>query len=240
MRKKLQPPFFHALPGWQKHFNEVPYLYKIFPEIIWQGFLNEKYGVRVASTITLKLLKIIQVARQFEEGYFFCFISNFELLTPNQIDEIKTNLFLDADYKKINEALLPFIKVFPECPLSKLQYSSPPKYNDADLMYVKSIFTPMLNKLSKEATFTLASVIYYAFELDMLHVAKDSMLLKLNQIHHYPDTEESEQIASTLRATANFLVHENFLIKKSEWQKYFWNRAYKLEPYNIDNLYIDL
>ncbi len=233
--KKLLPPFLHSFPG---QFNESPYLNKVLPEIIWQGFLIEKFGVPVASSITLKLLEEIQSARNFEKSKLFCFISNFELLSQNQIDRILGKLFLDSDYKKIIEAILPFIRTFPECPLRALLYNPIAECNDEDITHVKSIIKPLLDKSSKEATFVLANTIYFAFQMDILKVPEDSKLLNLNQIEFYPDNEESKIIASLLRASINIFVQQDIFIEVSEkWQKYFWNQAYKREPHNIDNLY---
>jgi hypothetical protein len=238
VKKKLQPPFFHSFPGWKTQFNEVPYLYKVLPELVWQVFLNDKYGVPVASSITLKLLEIIRIARHEEKGKLFCMISNFELLTEKEIDKVLAKLFLDNDYKKIIDAILPFMRMFPDCPLKVLLYNPLSKPTKEDLVYVKSVIQLLLDKTSKEATFVLANAIYYAFQMDVLKVHADSKLLNLNQIEFYPDTEESQIIASSLRASINLFVQDGVFIKVSNnWQNYFWNQAYKLEPHNIDNLY---
>lgn len=238
VKKKLEPPFFHSLPGWKTNFNEVPYLYKVLPELVWQGFLNDKYGVPVASNITMKLLEIIHAARNFEKGKLFCMISNFELLTEKEIDKVLAKLFLDSDYKKIVDGILPFMRMFPECPLKVLLYNPLSEPTAEDLTYVKSVIKPLLNKTTKEATFVLANAIYYAFQMDILKVHADSKLLNLKQIEFYPDTEESQMIASSLRASINMFVQKGAFIEVSDkWQNYFWNQAYKLEPHNIDNLY---
>jgi len=238
VKKKLEPPFFHSLPGWKKNFIEVPYLYKVLPELVWQGFLNDKYGIPVASSITLKLLEIIRAARNEEKGKLFCMISNFELLTEKEIDKVLAKLFLDPDYKKIVDAILPFMRIFPECPLKVLLYNPLSEPTENDLAYVKSVIKPLLNKTTKEATFVLANTIYFAFQMDILKVSSDSKLLNLKQIEFYPDTEESQMIASSLRASINMFVQKGQFIEVSDkWQNYFWNRAYKLEPHNIDNLY---
>lgn len=238
VKKKLEPPFFHSLSGWKTTFIETPYLYKVLPEIVWQGFLNEKYGVPVASDITLKLLNIIQSVIPPETAKLFGLISNFELLTEKETDKILGVLFMDSDYLKIRDALLPFMRMFPECPLKVLFYNPFSEPTEEDLVYVKSVIKSLLNKTSKEATFVLANIIYYALQMDILKVNPSSKLLKLKQIEFYPDTEDSQIIASLLRSSINIFIQNPLFIDVSEkWQKYFWNQAYKLEPYNIDNLY---
>lgn len=238
VKKKLEPPFFHSFSGWKTNFIEVPYLYKVLPELVWQGFLNDKYGVPVASRITIKLLEIIRVARNEEKGKLFCMISNFELLTEKEIDNILGKLFLDPDYIKIIDAILPFIRIFPECPLKVLLCKPLSEPTENDLAHVKKIIKPLLNKISKEATFMMANTLYFAFKMDVFKVHADSKLLKLKEIEFYPDTEESLLIAGILRASINIFVQKEMFIKISDkWQNYFWNQAYKLEPNNIDNLY---
>lgn len=239
IKKKLLPPLFHLLPGWETQFMETPYLYKVLPEIIWQGFLNDKWGVSVTSRITYKLLEEIERARNFEKGKLFCFISNFELLTSKQLDFIIGRLFLDSDFKKIIEGLSSFIRVFPECPLKVLFHTSIAEPTNKDVEYVKRVLTLLLNKLSKEATFMLANTVYYAFQMDVLKVTEGSTLLELPKVQFYPDTEESKMIASYLRATINPFVQGPFIQVSNKWQNYFWNQAYKYEPFNIDNLYFE-
>lgn len=238
VNKKLKPPFFHLLSELKTQLNEVPYLYKVLPEIVWQGFLNAKYGVPVASSITLKLLEIIRVVRNKEKDKLFCMISNFELLTKEEGDRVLATLCLDSDYKKIVNSILPFLKLFPDCPLKALIYNPISEPMKEDLVYVKSVIKPLLDKSTKEATFVLANTTYYAFQMDMLKVDAESSLLNLNQIEFYPDTEESQMIASSLRAAINMFVQDGpFIEVSNRWQNYFWNQAYKLEPFNIDNLY---
>jgi hypothetical protein len=238
VQKKLQPPFFHAFQGWNTQFTETPYLYKVLPEILWQSFLNKKYGVYVASTITLELLKHIQTIRNVEDGKLFCFISNYETLTDNQTDKILGKLFLNENYKMLIEGILPFIRVFPECPLSKLIYNPLAEHTVKDIELVKEVLNQLLNKTSVHSTHMLSNIFYYIFEMGALKVKKDSPLLKLNEIEYYPDSEQSQITASAMRAGINpFVTGETFLKQNSEWQKYFWNQAYKLEPNNIDNLY---
>ncbi len=229
-----------VFPGWQVHNNEVPYLYKVMPEILWQAFLNERYGVKETVEITMYLLETIRDATNLEKGKLYCFISNFELLNEKQIDKILAHFFRNPNYKKIEEAIRPFINVFPECPLSKLFYNPTPEFSQNDLEHVKNIINKMLSKMEKEATFCLANIIYYAFQMNVLKVNRDSELFKLNEIEHYPETEESKKLASFLRASINpFVANDNFVLQKSNWSKYFWNRAYQLDPYNIDDLYFD-
>lgn len=233
--KKLLPPFLHSFPG---QFNESPYLYKVLPEIIWQGFLNDKYGIKNSVEITMYLLNTINDATHLEKGKLFCFISNFETLNEKQIDKILSHFFLNDNYKKLVEAITPFINVFPECPLNKILYNAISEYSENDLQYVKYITNKLLNKTSKEATLILANTIYCANQMGVLHVTKDSCFLHMDEVINYPDTEESKKIASFLRASINpFVDNDTFVFQNSHWSKYFWNRAYKIEPFNIDNLY---
>lgn len=233
--KKLLPPFLHSFPG---QFRESSYIHKVLPEIIWQGFLNDKCGIRKSVEVTLHLLKTIREAINLENGKLLCFISNFETLDERQIERILSLLFLSDNYKRLIEAIGPFVRVFPECPLSKILYKAIPEHSESDLRYVKDIMSRLLSKTSKEATLVLANTIYCANQMGVLHVTKDSCFLHMDEVINYPETEESKKIASFLRASINpFIGNDTFVLQNSNWSKYFWNRAYALEPFNIDNLY---
>ncbi len=165
-------------------------------------------------------------------------ISNFTLLEEKEVDSILGTLFLDSDYKKILDALLPFIRVFPECPLKVLFYNSVSESTEEDLTYVKSVIRPLLDKTTKESTLVLSNAIYYTIQMGFLAIGANNKLANLNQIKFYPDTEESQMVASSVRASINiFVKNDNFIKVDKSWQTYFWNQAYRFEPYNIDSLY---
>lgn len=231
--KKLVPPLL------QNHqFNELPYINNILPEIIWQGFLIEKYGVKSSVELSLFLLTTIRDSANIESGKLFCFISNFETLNKTQVDKIVSQLSSNKNYNKILDALRPFLNVFPECPLNKILQNNISDYSKQDLEYVKMVTTQLLDKNSKETTLVLANTIYCANQMGVLKVTKDSCFLRMDEVFNYPNTEESKKIASFLRATINPIVgNDTFVFQNSNWSKYFWNRAYKLEPFNIDNLF---
>lgn len=231
--KKLIPPFLHSF-----NFSELPYVHNILPEIIWQGFLLNKFGIKHSVELTLFLQNTIQDFAKTEKGKLFCFISNFETLSDSQVENIISGLSTIGYYKKIIEALTPFLNVFPECPLNKIFKINSTKFSKEELDYVKTITNQLINKKSKETTLILANTVYCANQIGVLHVTKDSCFLHMDEIINYPNTEESKKIASFLRASINpFVGNGTFVFQNSHWLKYFWNRAYKLEPFNIDNLY---
>ncbi len=236
--KKLIPPFFHALQGWEQHFNEVPYVNMVLPEIIWQAILNERYGVRDTADICLSFLKKVDNILGKSNTKFFCFLSNYESLNDTDVRKIKENCY--QELKMIASALSAFVRVFPDCPIGVLFDTPVQSFSNQDVGECKRIINLLLEKVGKETTFSLANIIYYAFELGRLKVHKESSLLKLNSIHLYPTTEESKIVASTFRSTVNlFASQENFVVQKSFWRSYFWNRGHTIEPNKIENLYFD-
>lgn len=240
VKKKLIPPMLQEKPGYDIKHIDVSYIDRVLPEIIWQAFLNDKLGVTKGSQISLELLKEIQSILGVDKCKLFCFISNFELLTKSQIDSLNSVLFLNEGFKEIKEAILPFIKVFPDCPLNVLYHEKIPKFNDDDLNYVKSIISSILDKTSVVSTHSLSNTFYYAFQLERIKVHKESSLLKLQEIQFYPDTEISLMVAGSLRASINMFFRDEFIIADGKWRNYFWNRAHQIEPNNINNLYFEL
>lgn len=239
VNKKLKPPIMQGLPGWETHFIEVPYIDKVLPEIIWISILNDKHGVTTASDLTLNLLKAIDESFGEKSSTLFSFLSNFETLHDTQISHVKRKCLDELSY--INDSLSSFYRVFPDCPLIALDQKGPGPIDSHDIEYIKQILDKLLDKVGKETTFSLSTVIYHAFELHRLTAFKDASILKLNKIHLYPTTEESKIIASTIRSTVNmFIGSEHFLVNDSKWSKYFWNRAHAIAPNNIDSLILTI
>jgi hypothetical protein len=212
-------------------FNSTPYIYLILPELLWQAILNDKLGVKYASNISLDLIKDLE---EDKNSLPLCFISNFAKLNNNRVESIIHN----THYAKMLNELKVLVRIFPECPLKILFDDNPEEYTLEDITYLKKILNPLLNRTSRESICAMTNLIYYIFETNRLTVQKDSTLLKINEITFYPDTDLSKLVASSVRATLNlFAGNENFLNRDCEWSKYFWNRAYSLEPDSVNNLY---
>ncbi|WP_417858797.1 hypothetical protein [Xanthomarina gelatinilytica] len=235
--KKLQPPFLNYFDDWQTQFIEVSFMDNIVPEIIWLAFLNDKLGVSQSAELSLNFLKIIRGIRQEKTTKCFSFISDFEVLTKSEKEQIlkASNHLLD----RIKPNIFPLIKVFPKSPLNFL-FSDIPEYNQEDVSEVKRILKSIDGKRNKESVWALGNIIYHLFLLDILRVTKESSLIHLPEIEKYPATELSRKVASAIRASIYPIIKsKKRAIENSDWQKYFWNRAFEIEPYVINNFYFD-
>jgi len=237
VNKKLQPPFFNSFKDWKTQFIEVSYIEKIFPEIIWLGLLNKNMGVQKSAQAILDLSKLINSIQKNKNAKCFSFISNYKNLNLNEITELLNLKHPSVELIKIN--IQSFIKVFPNSPLSFLKDNTI-DYSKEDLYIIKETMKDLSYKNNSECVFALSNVIYHLLELGILKVPKDSCFMNLNEISNYPNSYESKKIAGAVRASLNSLIRSDLIdVKYSDWVKYFWNRAFEIEPYQIENLYFE-
>lgn len=216
--KKLVPPLMQLGNLQLTSWVEVG-----LPESIWMGVLHEKLGHAEGVQLGLTVTKAIDsVARQ-----FVSLTSEFADVQPEHLAAARAQLS-DRDRARLDDALLPFVRLYPECPLAPLVTAG----TTHDARYIedfKLFLAEMIQRTSRTATLAQASVLYFALVQGRLQVFKGSSLTHIADIEAYPDTPESRQVASSVRATLNM-----YFQRQSDatmlWPRYFWNRGFELEP----------
>jgi hypothetical protein len=79
------------------------------------------------------------------------------------------------------------------------------------------------------ATRVQASAVYFAFVAGCLKAATGTSLADFPEVENYPNTEPSQAVASSIRATLNFLYGDARERFPTQWPANFWNRALELE-----------
>ena len=75
-----------------------------------------------------------------------------------------------------------------------------------------------------------ATATWLAFDADRLKVSARLALADFPRIEDYPETEQSQRIAASMRATLNQMFSEiNMMASGTDWSTAFWNRGLKLE-----------
>ena len=76
-----------------------------------------------------------------------------------------------------------------------------------------------------------ATATWLAFDAGRLKVSAGLALADFPRIEDYPNTEQSERIAGSIRATINQMFGDtDLLASESDWPTKFWNRGLELEP----------
>jgi len=218
---KLVPPLLSAMGE-----SDYSYVEKGIPQIIWIALLNKKFGLKTGTSVSLEFVQIIDSLGIKKDVPYN--ISWFSDIKNEDISKIKDDLKLTKVFNKIKDGLSPLLNVYSECPLCKIFGSN--NHSENDISIVKETLLELYDKHSKESTFALANTVYYMGMCKKLRIVKKSHLENLENLIHYPKTEESKIIASMIRATTNMLLSDRTIENSKDWVQYFWNRGLELEP----------
>jgi hypothetical protein len=153
-------------------------------------------------------------------------------LTKRQGQEVVELLTESGQIDFYRNAFSTLVNYYPECPLVFLfDLATPnPELPSEALRPFKQLLHRLFNRRSVEATFVQANAVYIAFVTGKLKVVENLTLAEFPRIEDYPNTEISKQIASSVRATINFIFGGDMLQTTTNWSKYFWNNGLQLEP----------
>jgi hypothetical protein len=138
-------------------------------------------------------------------------------------------LLSDNDRLDLQEALLPLVAMYQECPLSFLVDPTWRNGVSVDpqgaLGVVAGVVRQAESRVEKFATWIQAAVVYNAFVTGRLKVAKGSVLAEFPEIQDYPETDKSKLLASAVRASINAFFGA---ARGSAWSLYFWRHGFDI------------
>lgn len=195
--KRIQKNF---VTPFNDNFNLKPVSYEkeTVPQIIWLAIILEDLGDRIGSEFLNEVAKSVIIGPESKiEMHTMLFLSNYELLTPNEKSKTLENWTNKGILTQLQKSLSQFTSLYPMSPIAFIGNGS----NSKDLGYYKSILNKLLDRLSRLTTMSLASIIYNQFDIGRLKVNSDMPLAKFPEVQHYPNTEISKRIASSIRAS---------------------------------------
>lgn len=224
--KILIPPFTSMLGPVQ----EVSWVKTIMPELIWIALIQDSHGHREGVRLVTSIARVARELMPPETPRIFGAVSSFVELTTDAQGNLRDTLLTSGDLFQVQEALLPLITFYPECPLQflfahKPQNEQSPQY----LNRIKTIIGGLYDKTSRDAMMTQATMIWLAFDSGLLKVFKDLALARFPEIEDYPYTEISREIAASIRSSISMFFGNDYYPTSSDWPRYFWNRGLEID-----------
>ncbi|HEY5743341.1 MAG TPA: DUF5677 domain-containing protein [Chryseolinea sp.] len=222
--KKLVPPM-------SGEFQRIDFVERIFPEIIWIGFVLEfhgdTHGVELASSLIETAFREASEQPQPE----FSFISAHRCLSVDGKRRIRERLEQSGQLGDLRLALDPFFRCYPkENPLAYLwSERDPDEVTEQDIATASRVIAPRLNRWSQKGTAMQAVVLYGEAITGRLHYPSDMPLPKLEAI--FADFESAEaQHASSHARTSTTMVYGFYREKLgTAWTDYFWRRGLEID-----------
>lgn len=227
--KKFIPPLVAELGP----FREIRWVNDLVPELVWLAFLSERHGLETGTEMARRLALAAKEAQGPNRRGWFALASAYAELEAPERNTVVTTLEADGTAQLIREALSPLMTFYPEWPLSFL-FSDRSHSADGSLEDLKGILASLFDKWDTPATFAQATAVYIAFVSDMLKVFEGQPLANFLAIEDFPNTEESQRVAGSVRSTV-LVFYENFKTDKSTtWISYLWRRGLQLDDCKFD------
>ena len=208
-------------PMAQLGMSDVRWVESLAPEFLWLALLHDRLGFSRGAEVARL---VAEAFKSVAPSLGWCgAMSTFEQLPetarPSFVSALATRRLQD----ELGRALGGLHVHYPSHPLAFAM----PEEARGDLSSLKRVVASLIEwRSDAEAMRAQATAIYMAFTGGWLHIRADSALADFPEVERYPDTEKSQLVASSVRATLNVLTIQ---IAATNWPRYFWNRGLELE-----------
>jgi hypothetical protein len=211
-------------------FNEVSWINEILPELIWFGFLNEKFGVRKGIDLGCKISKEAAEIFDKKEPNNFSFLSSYKFLSEAQKNDVIESLAKNNILESLRYGLNTFYDLFPNFPLKFLFSESPRKVTEYDISDFKEFIAPYFDRRNKPAMLIQANAEYILAICGRVFYSEQVGAPDLELIVKRFGSDEEKKASSHVRAYVNFYYGSQKELLTNQWSKYFWDRCFQMEP----------
>jgi len=231
------PPFTYE--GGIGRFEQIKWRTDFVPELIWIGLFVKDYGYERAKELVGDIAFFTKQSQILETHRDFGIISSYNNLSEDAKKRILNKLKAHSSIEQIEKSLSDLVFLYPECPLSFLvcDFESKTDHKKA-VSSVGPVLDEMLYRLEKLPT--LVQGVHYDVGISSgnLKFVPPLKPIETYLLKDYPDTKESEMVASAIRASTQIIAVD---LTTNAWAKYFWRRGYEIGDCEVapsDDLYI--
>jgi hypothetical protein len=223
IKSKLVTPFNDAFGP----MHEVSWINMMIPELLWIALVQDAWGARRGVEIITAFTRDVRASEASRDRTIWAAAGKFAALP----DGVLASIVRGRPYRDdLCAALGPLHAHYPDHPMSGLVVADGTP-SSRNLGGLKALVGELFDRASKSATLTQATAMWLAFDADRLKVATGLALSDFPRIEDYPDTEQSQRIAASIRATLNQMFGDvDLMASGSCWPVAFWNRGLELEP----------
>lgn len=234
--QKFYPPFLTGFDDWETNFQPVVIQKEVVPEIIWIAYVIDDLGLEESADLLFKFLRSLDIIVQKEGLKDFCFLSNYQRLNINDIQNIRSYFEGTGWFSQLRFSLQKFNQILPQNPLNHIFMEIPDKCQ-SNIDFLKKILSELNSKRRQLYVYSVTNIFLIKNKLDQIKLTREINLPPPIAIMDYPHTEESLRLASFVRASIYPMIRNGTVIEKSEWKNDFWKYANDLEPIQIKSLY---
>lgn len=227
--KKFLPPF-RQLPG---QLNEVSWVNRILPELIWMGVLNDHFGMRRGIELSFELAHMANETYGEQKSPNFAFASSYSVLDADKKDLLLEKLETKGILADLRNGLIGFLNLYPKSALSLLRVE-PDDNIERFVDSMKATLERYFFRREQPAMVLQANVLYIAVLCGKLFYTNNVKPPDLNVLVTNFESEEGRRAASHVRASVTGLVGMLLDEEKSDWPRYFWNRGLDIDKCTLN------
>lgn len=227
--KKFLPPL-RQLPG---QMNEVSWVNRVLPELIWMGILNDDFGMRRGIELGSELSRLANETYAEQESPNFAFASSYSALDTDKKNLLLEKLEAKGILADLRNCLIGFLNLYPESPLSFLRIALD-NNSERFIGAMKATLERYFFRREQPAMVLQANVLYVAGICGKLFYTNNVKPPDLNALVTNFDSEEGRRAAAHVRASVTGFVGMLLDDEKSNWPRYFWNRGLDIDKCSLN------
>jgi len=221
-RTTLVPPFVDRFGD---DLEYVRWKAEIVPEILWIGMLTDYYGPRKAGDITGRC---VTEAQDISSDDDFAFASDYDRLSESEFRHLTDELG-DKVIEDLETALKPLASSYPGFPLLQFYDSQPESDSQEELHLIADVVSGLVSRRSKTSTYVQGIYLATLFETGRIKITSGIEFGDLTELFNYPETDESQKVASHVRASISAVWGAEWSDRKqSNWADHFWERGFEI------------
>ena len=226
VRSKLVTPFNDAFGA----MREVSWINTMIPQLLWIALVQEKYGLQRGVEITTCFTRDVRASELGRQEVIWAAAGKYASIPTAELQAIVQEKG-SAYAEELCAALLPLASWYPAHPLNALFPDNAPSAHLEGLAHLKAIVASLFDRSARDSMLVQATAVGIAFDTDRLIVAPHLALADFPKIEEYPKTEQSQEVAASIRATLNLMFGDTkWMASERDWPIAFWNRGLEIEP----------
>lgn len=216
---------------------DTNWINRMVPELVWMVPIHDRFGHATAVELCLALARAAQeIFEAAGEHGSFGFLTSYSRLSESQRCEVVEALAEQGVLSNIREALEPFLRLYPDCPLGFLGSPSQEGASDEDISWFAPMLEGFFDRRCQSSMMIQANVVYQAGVLGKLKYFNSVEPPDLEAIATDFDSDAGRKSAASVRATVNAWVGHLFEDLDDRWPRYFWKRNLDLVPNDEVNI----
>lgn len=226
VKSKLITPFNHLLGP----MRDVSWINTMIPELLWIALLHDAHGHRRAVEIVTVFTRAVRVNLPNLSDVVWAAAGKFAEIPDGMLQRIVARID-EACADALRAALAPLAAFYPTHPVNAIYDGALPVAKPDMLDHVRRVVVGLYDRSDRDTMMVQATAIWVAFDSDRLKVSSDQALASFPRIEDYPETELSQRIGASIRASLNMMFGDGqMMASDGRWPADFWNCGLQLQP----------